>query len=154
MPPPTSQTTQLTDDSCASSAVSLAHGGVTVQLRTMRFMNCWRKIKQEIQGMPCNATVHLADHPADIRYARVFGSVSRTWWRNSPASPCAFKELLEEDATQEFQGMPCNATTHFVDHPTDRRLVRVFGSGSRTWWRNSPATTNVLLELPEEDATE
>ena len=41
-------------------------------------------------------------------------------------------DFPEEDATKEFQGTPAVATAHFDEHPTDTRLVRVFGRASKT----------------------
>ena len=64
-----------------------------------------------------------------------------------------FLEILEENATKKFQGTPSIAAAHFAEKITDRRLVRVFGSVSKTWWRNSLAAPYVFLDFLEEDAT-
>ena len=112
----------------------------------------WDNATNEFQGMPF-AAAHFTAHSDDRRSVRLFGKHSMTWWRNSCASPNVFFEDGNVDATLEFQGMPCVATPHFLAHPVDLRLVRVFGELSKTWWRNSRASPSAFHEDGNEDAT-
>jgi len=45
-------------------------------------------------------------------------------------------ELDPEDATQEFNGSLHAAVKHFVEHPDDRRIVKVYSEFKETWYVN------------------